>query len=215
MADIARALANKTLVMVVGPAAVGKSTLMHAVAEQDSRFGYVRSFTTRPDRGDAQSTYRHISEEDAMALKASGKTVTFVRHPTTGFIYGTDASSYLTEFNVLDTLSGTVDAYRTLPFKNTITVSLTTDPDAWQAWLLKRYPVASHERTKRLNEAVLSIEWSLSQTQNHSWLVNPPNGLNDTSRRLIEITSGQAMSTNIPPEAEELLKRAKILLSYE
>lgn len=209
-------LSNKTLVMIVGPTAVGKSTLMHEVARLDSRFGYVRSFTTRPERDGEASTYRHMSEHAATRLYDEGKTVTFFRHPTTQVIYGTTAESYGHEFNLLDTLSGSVELYRSLPFERTITISLTTDPDEWLEWIQNRFPNPSEERTKRLREAIASIEWSLSQAGDHYWVVNQPNDLQKSARRIIDIVSGRSIDgTPQPPEAAKLRERAKSLLSYE
>jgi len=209
-------LGLKTLVMVVGPAAVGKSALMHAVCDIDERFAYVRSFTTRPDRGDGKSTYRHVSEAEAATIKQTGRTVTFLRHPTTGHAYGTTIESFSGDYNLLDTLSSSVDAYRNLPFRRTITISLTTEPDAWQAWLLERYPHASEERTKRLKEAIESIEWSLRQTDDNRWLVNTPGDLQETATRLIKLVMNDRTPTaTIPSEAKALLERAKDLLLYQ
>ena len=208
-------IADKTLVMIVGPAAVGKSSLMHAVVRQDPRFAYVRSFTTRPDRGDGVSTYQHITEEMALSLQASGAALTLIRHPTTGHAYGTTPESYPARFNLLDTLSGSVGLYRRLPFGRTVTVSLTADPDDWQRWLLGRYPQPGEERTKRLREAVSSIRWSLDQTDGHHWLVNVPDGLDDTAGHLIRLAKKPETGPEpAPPEAVRMLALAESLLSY-
>lgn len=208
-------LSDKTLVMVVGPAAIGKSSLMHAVTQVDTRFGYVRSFTTRPARGDGMSTYRHISFDEASELKRTAAAITFLTHPTTGHIYGTDDESYGASINLLDTLSSSVELYRSLPFKRSIVISLTASPDTWQSWLYKRYPQPSLERRSRLTEAVQSIEWSLGQTENHYWLVNHPDRLRSTAERLIELIDRPHTNSAVPVEARALLDRAKLLLSYE
>jgi len=210
-------LRDKTLVMIVGPTAIGKSTLMHEVARLDSRFGYVQSFVTRPMRSGETSTYRHISQDEAKSLREAGKAVTYFEHPTTRVIYGTTVGSFTHRFNLLDTLSGTVDRYRSLPFEHTVTISLTADPDAWTGWLAKRFPDMSEDRTKRLREAIGSIEWSLAQTHDHHWVVNTSTDLTAAAEQIIAIASSQnsARATNAPPEAGKLLERAKSLLSYE
>ncbi len=208
-------LQDKTLVMVIGPAAVGKSSLMRAVTGLDSSFGYVHSFTTRPPRKNETSSYTHITESEAQRLHEQGGTVTFAKHPTTGNIYGTTSGSYTAKYNLLDTLSSTVTMYKALPFKQTIAISVTTDPEAWTTWLLERYPTASDERTKRLKEAISSIEWSLNQTTNHSWLVNTPDNLEQTASQLIEMVLGNKLSAQTPQEALKLLEQAKSLLSYK
>lgn len=208
-------LSDKTLVMIVGPAGIGKSTVMHAATALDSRFGYVRSFTTRPNRDGPATTYRHISDEQAKMIEQSGAAVTYFRHPTTGYAYGTDEDSYPTEFNLLDTLSVAVDGYRTLPFRRSVTISLTTDADTWQRWLFTRYPEPSPERTKRLREAVQSIGWSLSQSAGHHWLVNRNNQPEVVANQLLSLAIDGSKDTTRPPEATALYERAKLLLSYE
>ncbi len=202
--------------MIVGPAAIGKSTLMRTVSKLDTRFGYVRSFTTRPDRGDGQTTYRHITNGEADQIKTSGEAITFLEHPTTGIIYGTDAASYSAEINLLDTLATTVNLYRSLPFKRTITISLTADPDDWETWLRARYPVASEERNKRLAEAVLSIDWSLEQKNQSHWLINRQNDVTRSAQQLIALVDQQKSRSALPPaEASGMRARAASLLSYE
>jgi hypothetical protein len=188
---------------------------MHAAAKLDGRFSYVRSFTTRPNRDGPRTTYRHISDDEATAIKSAGSAVTYFKHPTTGYVYGTEPQSYSTDYNLLDTLSATVERYRQLPFKRTLAISLTTDPDAWEAWLLARYPKPSPERKNRLQEAVQSIEWSLAQAASHNWIVNQPGHPEVAARALVSITTESISSTTKPAQARALYDRAVRLLSYE
>lgn len=202
--------------MIVGPTAVGKSSLMNQVAAQDSEFGRVSGFTTREPRpNDEPGLYRYLTNGAARQLVEKGEVVQFAIHPTTGDMYGTQPQDYPRRFNLLDTLSTVVDGMRALPFNNVITISLTTDPTAWQNWVLSRYPEPSEERTKRLNEAVQSIEWSMAQSANHFWLVNRPNDLATTANELINIVRSGNGRANPPAEAPGLLQVAKSLLSYE
>lgn len=201
--------------MIVGPVAVGKSSLMNEVVAQNNEFGRVSGFTSRAARpNDEPGLYRYVSDDQAQNLIQSQNTVQYAVHPTTGAIYGTQLVDYPKHYNMLDTLANVVDELRTLPFEQTITVSLTTDPDAWTSWLMQRYPNPSDERTKRLKEAILSIEWSLGQTTNHYWLVNQPNQLNRTAERLIQLVQTTPAQTEVPPEAKKLLNIAISLLSY-
>lgn len=207
---------DKTLVMIVGPAAVGKSSLMNAVVAHDDEFGRVSGFTTRPPRSnDEPGMYRYVSSQQAIDLIASGDVVQYAVHPTTGAMYGSQVIDYPKPYNMLDTLSNVVESLRQLPFKRTITISLTTDPESWEAWLLERYPEPSEERTKRLNEAILSIEWSLSQSHDHFWLVNTPDDLDGSAERLIDVIHRRSLASEVPTEAVKLLDKAKSLLSYK
>jgi guanylate kinase len=215
MADLTDQLGGKHLVMVVGPAAVGKSSVMHTAVERDSRFGYARSFTTRPNRSDGRSTYRHITDDEARKIESSDDVVTYVKHPTTGYVYGTDTKSYSAEYNLLDTLSGTVETYRKLPFLSTTAISLTTDPNEWKRWFVERYPEPSAERSQRLREAILSIEWSLAQGSDHQWLVNRTGNVTHTSSELIDMVTDSTELRPVPNEAVAMLAAARDLLSYE
>jgi len=209
-------LSGKTLVMIVGPTAVGKSSLMNEVVAQDSEFGRVSGFTTRRQRpNDEPGLYRYLSNGAARQLIEKGEVVQFAIHPTTGDMYGTQPQDYPRLFNLLDTLSTVVGGIQSLPFKSVVTVSLTTDPAAWQSWVLGRYPEPSEERTKRLQEAVQSIEWSMSQSANHFWLINRPNDIAATANELINVVRSGNGRTAPPDEAASLLLVAKSLLSYE
>lgn len=207
---------DKTLVMIVGPAAIGKSSLMNVVVAKDDEFGRVSGFTTRPARSnDEPGMYRYISADEATNLIERDDVIQHAVHPTTGAMYGSQAVDYPKAYNMLDTLSNVVDNLRGLPFKRTVTVSLTTNPDNWQDWFLKRYPNPSQERTKRLEEAIISIEWSLAQLDDHFWLVNAPDSLTTTADRLISIVRQSSAPIQVPVEATMLLDRAKSLLSYK
>lgn len=209
-------LANKTLVMIVGPTAIGKSTVMHEIIALDDEFSYASSFTTRPKRTGEDTTYRHVTTDEAMGINERGAAYTYIKHPTTGIIYGTDDLSFTTAYTLLDTLSSTVSMYQSLPFKQTVSISLTADPADWQQWLDKRFPKPSQDRTKRLLEARQSIQWSLAQTHDHSWIVNRPNHTSETAREIINVARGVGKhDSTVPKEAVGMLELVERLLSYE
>ena len=55
----------KKCIILVGPSAVGKTTIAHAMLELDGRYEFVRSVTTREMRGDSfGSEYIYISREE-------------------------------------------------------------------------------------------------------------------------------------------------------
>ncbi|MES2876464.1 MAG: hypothetical protein V4678_03250 [Patescibacteria group bacterium] len=209
-------LSAKVLVMIVGPSAIGKSTLMNEIVRRDERFSRVRSFTTRPPRNnDEPGHYLYMTNDERLAQQVSGDIVTDVLFPTTGYHYGTVAKSYGSGYNLLDTLAHSVDEYEQLPFKRTVTISLTTNPDTWQNWLTMRFPSGGSDMKLRLEEAVASIEWSVAQTDNHYWIVNEPGDVVGTAERLITLATAEDASTSQPPQAKLILERAKLLLSYE
>ncbi len=159
--------------MLVGPSAMGKSTVMNVATQMDPRFVRVRSFTTRKPRpNDEPDQYFYLKPNELDELTEAGEVVTSVEFPTTGDMYGTLTTSYGGEYCLLDTLANSVDLYRGLPFAQTVTLSLTCPVDAWHERFLQRFPKPTDEAMKRLGEAKLSINWSLTQTTNHAWLLN-------------------------------------------
>lgn len=191
--------------MLIGPAAIGKSTIMNEVARLDDRFSYVRAFTTRAMRPGEKSHYSFISKQEANELIQSGQAITHFEHPTTHDIYGTTAASYQTSYNLLDTLSIAVDTYQALPFARHVTISLTASPEDWRVWFITRYPTPSFEAHKRLEEAKLSINWSLSSPTSY-WLRNKEDETVETARRLIEIATTDHADTGTPTEPRAMLE---------
>lgn len=208
-------LTDKVLVMIIGPTAIGKSTVMHEVTRSDSDFSYARSFTTRPQRSGESPTYRHISLREAESLRDSGAAYTYLTHPTTGTVYGTDALTFVNAYTVLDTLSDTVDMYRSLPFARTVAISLTTDPEQWEDWLLQRFPTPSKDRDQRLREARQSVLWSLGQSSGHSWVSNRPGKPALAAAEIIRIARTSREAPQAPAEAEKMLQTIDRLLSYQ
>lgn len=210
-------LRDKTLVMIVGPSAVGKSSLMNQVVLLDPEFARVSGFTTREAReNDEPGLYRYLTNAAARRVIEQDEVVQFAIHPTTGDIYGTQPRDYPARYNLLDTLSTVVAGLQSLPFEHTVTISLTTEPAAWQSWLLSRYPDSNDkQRKKRLEEARQSIEWSMAQKSDHYWLVNQPDNLRATAEQLIATVRGNAGQTDAPIQAAQLLTTVKSLLSYE
>ena len=215
-ADVLETLHGKTLVMIVGPTSVGKSSVMNQAVRYDSAFARVSGLTTREPRPDDEpGLYRYVSEGEAEKLIKKRKLVQYVIHPTTGKLYGTEAKDFAGFYNLQDTLSTSVDFYKSLPFARHVTVSLTTDPETCKIWLIERYPAGTPERKTRLQEARSSIQWSMAQTGDHHWLVNRRGELATTAANLVAIARGENSSQSFVPETEGLLRTIADLLSYE
>jgi guanylate kinase len=209
-------LSDKTLVMIVGPTSVGKSSLMNEVVTLNPDYARVSGFTTRQRRSnDEPGLYRYVNESEAQAIIASPDLIQYAINPANNKLYGTTTMGYPGRVNLQDTLSGAVAFYTSVPFKRHVVISLCAEPDAWTDWLNARYPGSGIERRNRLKEAVASIEWSLAQSDDHLWLVNRRNELPKTARQLISLVDDHAAQGPAPIEATNLLKAAKTLLSYE
>lgn len=213
--DVVAMLHDKTLVMVVGPTAMGKSTVMNEATKLDAEFARVSGVTTRAPRpNDEPGLYRYLSQAEADRLIAARELVQYAIFPTTGMLYGTEPRDFPGRFNLLDTLYNAVEPAMKLPFNRHVVVSLTAPAEAWQEWLSYRYPSRTDEYYKRLQEAKQSLEWSLAQSANHHWLVNQPDQLQETARQLIAVARGERTAQETPSEARNLLQTVNDLLSY-
>lgn len=197
-AEVAAQLRSKTLVMVVAPTTCGKSYLMRQVAERDPECARVKDFTTRPPRDDDQpDAFEYFPHDDEHVSKLLDRihrqeVVQYIVHPTTGMLYGTDLSGYPGTYNFLETISSVVTVLRLLPFAHTIVIGIVADLEQWKQWFLKRYPEPSADRTKRLQEAVTSLEWLTDTTHADliHWVVNSPS--DDPAGTIINIVKNNA-----------------------
>jgi guanylate kinase len=214
MISNAHPLSEKTAVLLVGPTAVGKSTVMNAALQLDERFSRATGFTTRAPRpNDEPGQYRYLARRDVEDMQASGDLLQFAHNPANDQLYGTTVADFPNEYNMKDTLSSAVQEFESLPFKACRVISLTVEADAWHQWLLSRYPERSAERTQRLQEALISITWSLSRTHNHHWLINSPGQELRVARELIDSVLQPSKSSPAPKQAIEMYQRITDLLS--
>lgn len=215
---VAEQLGEKTLLLLVGPAAVGKSTIQK---EAESWFiGRVRSFTTRPPRADDDpNLYEYLANtpETLANLRSEveqGNLVQFATHPEAPYLYGSRIEAYRSELNSLDMLSGQVAAMRQLPAKQVLTYCIVADPESWGARIAARYPDPINEdRQKRLREAQRSLGWALTD-DNIIWISNNEGEYREAARTLVTTASGTNTSYAFDgrPLAEAMITKAEELL---
>lgn len=179
---------KKIFVAAVGPPGVGKSTTFDKVALLDGDFGRTGSVMTRnPEPRDDPQFCRYISKEQALRLIERREFVNYIVHPTTHNVYGTEVDMYSHTYNMLETLPGAVNYFQSLGFKTMHALYIVTEPDAWQAWFNERYKEKNQERAKRLEEARLSLEWSLAQTDaTLTYILNEPGKINMAAKKVID-----------------------------
>lgn len=215
--EVADTLRDKTLVMIVGPVAVGKSYVISHLTMKDPDFKQVSIFTTRDARPgehpeDVRSQPRTRSSLTQLQKKIQdGLLVQYTIHPTTGHIYGTLASDYKARYNLLPTLSGAVESRGKLPFADSVVILLVAKPETWQTWLNIRYPEKSDERAKRVNEAIISLRWGLSEERslNVHWVENDIDHPSKAIEDIINIVKYKKVSdSNAKVCAEKMLEAA-------
>lgn len=198
--SVRRIIKNKTLVMIVAPAAMGKSFVISHALAADPRFAQTVSFTTRDPRAGDEGNMRTVPRDEQhigtlMEMIEAGQVVNYAIFPTTGMLYGTDLMSYSGEINLMPALANSVRGLRQIGFGRTLTIGLVTDPETWRHWFNARFPEPTPEKTARLKEALLSIAWMLEDSDIR-WLVNRENEPAAVVQDLVSLVKGAETDTS-------------------
>lgn len=169
--DIRRRLAQKVLIPIVGPCAVGKSHVIETLITNYPEFAQVYSLSTRKPRpDDTPATMRHIpwtnrAVQDMCDAIGVGEAVQYVFHPKTDDIYATTIDSYPGTYNLLPALSDSIPGLERLPFRAMPITGLVTTPEAWAEWFDRRVFSSPSDRAARIAEAALSLQWLIDNPQ--------------------------------------------------
>jgi len=210
-ADIQREMGSRSLVMVVAPAAMGKTYLMHAIIEADSRFGLSRTVSTRkPREDDDPSMFRLMPHDDEnlnylLDKVEAGSMVQYTTHPSEGTFYGSELQDHPHGHNLLATLSGAVDQLSAVGFGQTTLIGLVAPPTTWQKWFDARYPLGHPKRLGRLDEASKSYH-DLLNRPDVSWVINREGSIDDAVKDVISVVDGN------PHDKDEALAYANRIL---
>jgi guanylate kinase len=217
---IARELRRKTIVPIIGPTAVGKSTVIEVILQSENDFSGVATITTRPKRDDESAPgWRFLTHDgehlrDIVARVKAGELVQYAVHPTTGYIYATELQDYPKSFNVIAMLSSAMADIEKLPFKACKPIALVTAPADWEEWFMHRGGTTQNpdDAAKRLREAQQSIVWLLNHDE-AAWVCNRPGEATRAARDIIRIVrEGGSSDMSARRMGEQLLAHIDILL---
>jgi guanylate kinase len=185
-------LHEKSMVMLVAPAASGKTHLMEYATRLDNRFQPVVDFTTRDPRlDDDPRLFRYIPHDDKHINKILAKInrrelVQYVVHPS-GQFYGTEIHDFPSTYNMLATLSFAVNQLQSLPFKQTFVLGIIAEPQTWHRWFNIKFPPSHPEREKRIKEAIASLTWLLEQPEGSIyWIINKEGAAEQAAQSILD-----------------------------
>ncbi len=150
-------------VAVVGPSAVGKSTLMAQSAAQDNRLTMILTQTSRPLRPEEKDGIDiHSRTKEEMLARIARQEYVQVAPSLLGDIYATGPEDYPAEgIGTLAVLADALPVFRSLPFKS-FKVIFVVPPsrERWQTQL-KMHEFDADRLAKRVAEAKRSFTFAL------------------------------------------------------
>lgn len=212
-------LSDKALRLLIGPTAIGKSTLM-STAAQHPGVAIARTIVSRSPRQDDDPDRYHYIPHTAEGINrfyqrmVNGELVQYAIHPTTGNIYASDISCYPEKINLFDVLATGVDTFRRLP-SDTTTFKIVCPPEQWVKRLESRFAAdQTKDLKKRLAEAALSLEWSLNDDES-LWVINTDDSSDRAVQMILQPDQNQSLAYSKEAEliAADLLFKARELIS--
>lgn len=189
---VRQTLSSKDLLCIVGASCMGKTTIMDILVQASDLFGEFTTFTSRPPRPDERSEryiyYNHTDEGLAELFESirRGEVVQYNVNPYSKYIYGSFPSGYRYEHNIGDVFSSSVDHYCKIGFRSVTSITIISEPTEWLERFNARFPQGDFQRVARLDEAIQSFEWSLSQmSSSHNFIINRNNQPNDAAAEIM------------------------------
>lgn len=160
-------LSRVDFVAVVGPTAVGKSTLMKAVFLQHPDLRMILTQTSRTPRpGEIDGLDINFRSRDRMLARIDRHEFVQVAPSLLGDIYATGPEDYPEDgVGMMAVLASALDAFRTLPFRSFRVAFIV--PPSWEQWQvrIRVHGFEPHRLAKRLQEAKESFSFALDSRE--------------------------------------------------
>jgi len=167
-ADFLERISKVSLLMIVGPSGVGKTTLT-----QRSGITYVPGDTTRDPRPEEKEGIDYHFRRDYERVIEDMKAGHFVQVAigSGGDFYATKASSFPESgWAAMSIVADVIPIFRRLGFQKTVTAFIT--PPTYEEWIrrLDLHPATDEQRAKRIAEGRRSYKFALTDKQTHFML---------------------------------------------
>ncbi|MDN5275905.1 MAG: hypothetical protein JWN33_554 [Candidatus Saccharibacteria bacterium] len=185
-------LSQKVLTLVIGPTAVGKSTIIERVLARRPSWAIAGTTTTRQRRDGDPANYHTategITKEHIIDLIHNGELVNYSVFRT-GHIYGTLPEDFVGDVSLLPALPSSIASLGKAGFKRLEQAYVVTSPAPWEHWL-NDHERAADNLPKRLHEAVDSLDYALAHKDElHPVLNNEdPGRLEQAAEEIISLT---------------------------
>lgn len=200
--EVLESLKNVDFVAVVGPTAVGKSTLMMAAAGQDQRLHLIPTQTSRAPRpGEINGLGIRFRPRQEMLDRIAQRQLVQVAPSLLGDIYATGPEDYPDDgFGLMAVLADALASFRALPFKSFKVVFIV--PASWERWQqqIQAHGFEPHRLAKRLQEAKTSFSFAL-QTTDLACIIN--DNVHQAAHDLVAIAAGETLSLRLHADQEK------------
>ena len=194
---ILESIAGVRLIAVVGPSAVGKTTIMETAVQKSPLLSMVGGVTSRARReGESEAEFKFLTKEQVLTGAKQGYYVQIAMTPS-GDLYATSPSDYpAAKVGIMAVLSSAIADFRKY-FPELKVVFIV--PGTYEAWVQRFNERAAddEDKSKRLEEAKQSLSFALTDENVH-FILN--DGLEQAVDRLIQVAEGAK------PDAEDQAK---------
>lgn len=200
-------LRQVNLVAVVGPTAVGKSTLIAAALEHEPSLHLVLSHLSRDPRpGEQEGVDAHFETREAMEARMAAGGYVQVAPSVFGDLYATAPEDYNPAGSmVCPIISQAMPSFRALPFKSLRSIFVVPpDYETWQT-RIHAHGLTPQQLQRRLVEAEHSLIYGLEDETTH--LV-----INDSLTVAIEDFITLALDNPLPPRLRADQSRARVIV---
>lgn len=202
-------LKNVDFVAVVGPTAVGKSTLMMSVVASHPNTHLIPTQTSRiPREGEIDGLGIRFRPKQEMLERIAQRQFVQVAPSLLGDIYATGPEDYPPEgVGLMAVLAEALPAFHALPFKSFTTVFIV--PASWERWQtqIRAHGFDPHRLAKRLKEAKTSFSFAL-QSPEVTFVINDDISL--ATHDLAAVASGETPRLHMQ---EDQRKAREIILA--